>query len=304
MHLGTEPGSKAYRLLDPKSKRIVVSRDVIFDEAKEWNWNGTKEHDESGEFVIPIDTLRDETEQVNNEDDKIDDEEELGEDDGEPQLRRSQRVSTKPSYLEDYVIFAETECERLLMIINEEPWDYNEAKELDVWIEACKDEIFSIEKNDTWDLVELPAGVKPIGLKWVFKIKRNADGSISKYKARLVEKGYVQRHGIDYDEVFATVARIETIRVIIALAASKGWEVHHLDVKTAFLNGELREEVYVVQPEGFVVKGQEHKVYKLKRALYGLRQAPRAWNIKLNQILRALGFQEMCERTLVVQKES
>lgn len=122
------------------------------------------------------------------------------------------------------------------MIINDEPWDFLEAKELKVWIDACKDEILSIEKNNMWDLVDLPSGVKPIGLKWVFKIKRNADGTISKYKARLVAKGYVQRHGVDYDEVFAHVARIETIRLIIVLAGSYGWEVHHLDVKTVFLH--------------------------------------------------------------------
>ena len=112
-------------------------------------------------------------------------------------------------------------------------------------------------------------------MKWVFKIKRNADGSISKYKARLVAKGYVQQHGVDYDEVFAPVARIETIRLIIALAAHEGWEIHHLDVKTTFLHGELKEEVYVVQPEGFYVAGKENKVYKLKTTLYGLKQAPR-----------------------------
>ena len=203
-------------------------------------------------------------------------EEQVGEEDDEVQPRWSQRVTTKPSYLDDYIILAEVECERLLMIINEEPWDFKEAKDVKVWVDACKDEIFSIEKNDTWDLVELPVGVKPIGLKWVFKIKRNADGSISKYKARLVAKGYVQKHGIDFDEVFAPVARVETIRLIIALAASNGWEVHHLNVKTTFLHGELKEDIFVVQPEGFIVEGQEHKVYKLKKVLYGLRQAPRA----------------------------
>ena len=109
-------------------------------------------------------------------------------------------------------------------------------------------------------MVDLPTGVKPIELKWVFKLKRNPDGSVVKYKARLVAKGYVQRHGIDYDEVFAPIARIETIRLIIALAASHGWEVHHLDLKTAFLHGDLKEEVYVCQPEGFEVKGSEEKV--------------------------------------------
>ena len=189
------------------------------------------------------------------------------------------------------------------MVINEEPWDYTEAKKLKVWADACKDEIFSIEKNNTWDLVELPSGIKPIGLKWVFKIKCNADGSISKFKAQLVAKGYVQRHGIDYDEVFALVARVETIRLIIALAASNGWEIHHLDVKTAFLHGELKEEVYVVQPDGFVVKGQEDKFYKLKKALYGLRQAPRAWNLKLNQILRGLKFHRCSKEPSLYHKK-
>lgn len=134
----------------------------------------------------------------------------------QPQLRRSTRTKTPPEYLSDYILLAETECEWLLMTINEEPWDFAEAKEMKVWLDACKDEIASIEKNQTWILFELPAGAKPIGLKWVFKIKRNPDGSINKDKARLVAKGYVQRHGIDYDEVFAPVGRIETVRLIIA----------------------------------------------------------------------------------------
>ena len=189
------------------------------------------------------------------------------------------------------------------MVINDEPWDFNEAKDIKFWVDACKDEILSIEKNNTWDLVELPTGVKPIGLKWIFKIKRNADGSISKYKARLVAKGYVQKHGIDYDEVFAPVARVETIRLIIALAASKSWEVHHLDIKTAFLHGELREDVFVHQPEGFIVAGEEHKVYKLRKALYGLKQAPRAWNEKLNSILHGLRFYKCSKEPSLYRRE-
>jgi len=152
-----------------------------------------------------------------------------------------------------------------------------------------ENEIQSIEKNKTWTLTDLPLGQKPIGLKWVFKLKKNAEGVVMKHKARLVAEG-VQKHGIDYDEVFAPVAIIDTVKLLLALAANRGWEVHHLDVKTTFLNGELEEEVYVGQPEGYAVKGKEKQVYKLSKALYGLKQAPRAWNIKLDKSLKKLGF--------------
>lgn len=151
--------------------------------------------------------------------------------------------------------------------------------------------------------MDLPEGTKAIGLKGIFKIKRNAVGSINKYKSRLVAKGYIQRHGIDFEEVFAPVARIETIRFIIGLAASNGWEIHHLDVKTAFLHGDLKENVYVTQPEGFVVSGSEHKVYKLNKALYGLRQAPRAWNEKLNKVLEGLRFVKCSKEPSLYRKQ-
>lgn len=152
------------------------------------------------------------------------------------------------------------------------------------------EEMESIEGNSTWRLVPLPAGHRPIGLKWVYKVKTDSAGNVVKHKARLVAKGYVQQQGIDFDEVFAPVARIESVRLLIALAAQEGWSVHHMDVKSAFLNGELKKEVYVRQPLSFVVEGQEEKVLRLSKALYGLRQAPRAWNAKLDQTLRALGF--------------
>lgn len=191
----------------------------------------------------------------------------------------------------------------MLLIINEEPWDFNEAKESKEWVIACEEEITSIIKNKTWDLVDLPTGAKAIGLKWVFKIKRNPDGSVNKYKARLVVKGYVQRHGVDFDEVFAPVACIETVRFIIALAASNQWEIHHLDVKTAFLHGELKETVYVRQPEGFEIKGSENKVYKLNKALYGFKQAPRAWNTKLNTILTGMNFVKCSKEPSLYRKD-
>lgn len=125
-----------------------------------------------------------------------------------------------------------------------------------------------------------------------------------KYKARIVAKGYVQKQGVDYDEVFAPVTRIETIRLLLAIAAKGQWKVHHMDVKTAFLNGEIKEEVYVRQPEGFVKHGKEHLVYKLIKALYGLRQAPRAWYSKLNKCLEELGFVRCAYEQAVYTKKT
>jgi hypothetical protein len=158
------------------------------------------------------------------------------------------------------------------------------------WCKAMKEELKAIEDNNTWTLIDLPAGRKAIGLKWVFKVKKDEKGAVVRHKARLVVKGYAQRQGIDFDEVFAPVARMEAVRLLLALAAQEGWEVHHMDVKSAFLNGELQEEVYVEQPLGFTRPGHEHKVLKLSKALYGLHQAPRAWNQKLDEKLGVLGF--------------
>ena len=152
------------------------------------------------------------------------------------------------------------------------------------------EELKSIEKNKTWKLVDLPAKKHCIGVKWVFKQKLNPDGSISKHKARLVAKGFLQWQGVDFSEVFAPVARTETIRVVVAVACERNWPLFQLDVKSAFLHGPLEEEVYVQQPPGFVVKGKENQVYKLQKALYGLRQAPRAWNKRIDSFLLDLGF--------------
>ncbi|GJY99628.1 zinc finger, CCHC-type containing protein [Tanacetum coccineum] len=191
-----------------------------------------------------------------------------------------------------------------LLFTEEEPRNYKEASKDEKWIEAMEIELDSINKNNTWTLTTLPTNQKAIGLKWVFKTKRDAKGKIIKYKARLVAKGYVQEQGIDFDEVFAPVARIETVRLILALAAYHGWQVHHLDVKSAFLHGDLKEEVYVTQPEGFIQQGNSGKVYKLTKALYGLRQAPRAWNMKLDQTLKSLDFKKCNLEQAVYTKRS
>ena len=180
----------------------------------------------------------------------------------------------------------EEEC----LISFEEPTTYSKASEDEAWRKAMEEEITSIEKNDTWKLVKAPKSCKPIGVKWVYKLKKNPLGEIVKHKARLVVKGYRQRYGIDYEEVFAPVARFESIRILIALAAQECWSLHHLDVKSAFLNGEIKEEIYVSQPEGYVKEGKEEWVLKLNKALYSLKQEPRAWNAKLDDTLKSIGF--------------
>ena len=132
-------------------------------------------------------------------------------------------------------------------------------------------EIDVIEKNETWQLVEKPKNKEIIGVKWIYRVKYHSDGRVQRLKARLVAKGYSQQPGVDFHETFAPVARLDTIRTIIAVAAQKGWLLYQLDIKSAFLNGKLEEDIYVEQPQGFVVDGEENKVYKLKKALYGLK---------------------------------
>jgi hypothetical protein len=128
---------------------------------------------------------------------------------------------------------------------------YPEAAEDANWRAAMEEEMHALAENETWDLVDAPVGVKPIGCKWVYKIKYNSDGSINRYKARLVAKGYAQKHDIDYDETFVPVAKMTMVRVLLAVAAVKGWHLHQMDVKNVFLQGDLEEQVYMVQPPGF-----------------------------------------------------
>ncbi|GKB05412.1 zinc finger, CCHC-type containing protein, partial [Tanacetum coccineum] len=152
------------------------------------------------------------------------------------------------------------------------------------------DEIGSIMENNTWVLSDLPPGCKPLGCKWIFKRKMKVDGTIDKFKARLVIQGFRQKEGIDYFDTYAPVARITTIRLLLALAAIHNLVIHQMDVKTTFLNGDLDEEVYMKQPEGFVMPGNEHKVCQLVKSLYGLKQAPKQWHQKFDEVVLSSGF--------------
>ncbi|RLN39601.1 hypothetical protein C2845_PM01G10330 [Panicum miliaceum] len=349
--VGYEAGSKAYRVYNPVDGRVLVTRDVVFDEVAQWDWGaeaGGEDSGGNGEFTVvfpanvesvvggepagrspaamnsppsattrstdavpttpsspmvtahtppsPAPTLNvthvsPEPIEFATPPSNFHDDLDADHDDDVPVRFRRLDELLGPGTLPGLAPRVSGDGE-LLFTTAEEPTSFKEAEKHQCWQRAMEEEMKSIEENKTWSLIELPAGHKPIGLKWVFKVKRDEHGAIVKHKARLVAKGYVQRPGIDFDEVFAPVARLESVRLLLAVAAQEGWEVHHMDVKSAFLNGDLAEEVYVAQPAGFVAGGAEHKVLKLRKALYGLRQAPRAWNAKLDNILLSLGFQK------------
>lgn len=188
------------------------------------------------------------------------------------------------------------------LIDTDEPICYADALNSDQrnnWIKAMNDEYQSLIKKGTWVLVDKP-NKKVIPCKWVYKIKRNEQGNPIKYKARLVAKGFKQVAGVDYDETFSPVVRHSSLRMLLALAAEMNLDIHHLDVDTAFLNGDLEEEVYMFQPQGF--NTEDEKVCLLKKSLYGLKQAPRAWNLKLNTTLSSLGFKQTPSEPCVYTK--
>ena len=169
-----------------------------------------------------------------------------------------------------------------------------------------KEEIQALEDNKTGEVVTLPVGKKAIGCKWVYKIKYKANGEVERFKARLVAKGYNQQEGLDYQETFSPVVKMVTVRTVLTLAASKGWDVQQMDVYNAFLQGDLVEEVYMQIPQGFShLHAGNQPVCKLLKSLYGLKQASRQWNVKLSQALLVAGFQQIhLDYSLLIKKSN
>ncbi|KAL5823734.1 hypothetical protein ACOSQ4_021634 [Xanthoceras sorbifolium] len=219
-------------------------------------------------------------------------------------LRRSTRTkrSAIPS---DYVVYLQ-ESDYNVGAEND-PESFSQAmscKESKLWYNAMIDEMSSMKSNKVWDLVELPNGAKAIGCKWVFKTKKDSLGNIERYKARLVAKGFTQKEGIDYTETFSPVSKKDSLRVILALVAQFDFELQQMDVKTAFLNGDLEDEVYMKQPEGFPSSDGEQLVCKLKKSIYGLKQASRQWYLKFHNVISSFGFVENIMDQCIYQKVS
>ncbi|KAJ9559825.1 hypothetical protein OSB04_004985 [Centaurea solstitialis] len=217
------------------------------------------------------------------------------EEEEEIEPRRSKRARVEKTFGPDFYTY----------MVEREPQTFQEAvtsSEGPQWKEAIKSEMDSILQNHTWELVDLPAGCKPLGHRWIFKRKMKADGTIDKYKARLVIKGYNQREGLDYFDTYSPVTRLTSIRLVLAIASLRNLEVHQMDVKTAFLNGDLEEEIYMEQPEGYVAPGQERKVCKLVKSLYGLKQAPKQWHQKFDHVMLECGFKiNECDKCVYVK---
>jgi Reverse transcriptase (RNA-dependent DNA polymerase) len=172
------------------------------------------------------------------------------------------------------------------------PGKLEEALSEKNWVDAMESEMNALKKNGTWEIVDLPEGKETVGCKWVYTIKYNEKGEIDRYKARLVAKGYTQTYGIDYEETFSPVAKLDTIRVILSLAANFDWPLHQFDVKNTFLHGDLKEDIYMDMPPGYRNQESKSKVCKLKKALYGLKQSPRAWFGKFCMAMKSYDYQQ------------
>ena len=179
-----------------------------------------------------------------------------------------------------------------------DPYTYEKAmNDIDAhahhWVKAMKFELDSLYSNQVWDLVKAPNDIKPVGCKWVYRRKRGIDGKVETFKERLVAKGYyTQKEGIDYVETFSPVAMLKSIRILLSIAAHYDYDIWQMDVKIAFLNGNLEEEIYMMQPKGFIAKNQEHMACKFKRSIHGLNQASRSWDIRFDQAMKSFGFEQ------------
>ncbi|CAI7850917.1 unnamed protein product [Closterium sp. NIES-53] len=327
IYLRISANERAWRVWDLSDKRVVTSRDVVFDEDK----FPTKEQP-TPQLTVVLPAREDDEavevpSQVEKEAENGGGENEESDDDvvevpsteaatsSTPSslplaLTREQRIRRPNTKYNDYAMVAVGELDEeraayCFATLGDDPRTHTEAlasPDAPLWKQAMEKELASIKENDVFELVDPPKGAYLVGCKWVLKKKLGADGSVERYKARLVAQGYTQREGEHYSETFAPVAKATTLRVLLALAASLDLEVEQLDVCTAFLHRLLMEEVYMRQPPGY--DDGSGRVWKLKRTIYGLKQSQRGWYKRIDDFLLQHGFaRSECDSALYVLKE-
>ncbi|KZV53534.1 hypothetical protein F511_42283 [Dorcoceras hygrometricum] len=310
--LGYPPGYRGYKLLNLDTNEILISCDVIFHE-HEFPFQNTYNSDSQPSYIFS-DNLLPVHSQLNNSHtipDPISSK--------SKQQSRSQRILQPPHHLQNYHCYMHSSSPStstshpLCNFVNYsklsplhrnlvnnissivEPTTFSQAVAIPEWKQAMSDELKALELNHTWSIVSLPPGKSVVGCRWVYKAKFAADGSLQRYKARLVAKGYTQQEGLDYLETFSPVAKMVTVRTLLALAAARGWSLIQLHVHNAFLHGELDEEVYMSLPPGYSSEGgplPPQSVCKLHKSLYGLKQASRQWFAKFSSTLLSVGFSQ------------
>lgn len=310
--VGYADNQKAFRFYDATSKKIIVSRDATFLNPKEAKFGSSVTDDDTSDCDVPTGSVgatttttstEDQTQRIEEKDDSLSDsefEDAMNDGDYQPpgnvarqesdqQIRRSSRVA-RPVVRDDYVSYFARDC------TSEDPTtreDAISAHDGSQWTDAMKEELESFSKNQTWTLVDLPRGRKPVKTKWIFKRKRADDGTVVRHKARLVAKGCSQQFGIDYGETFSPVVRYSSIRLLIAMAVQREMGIDQMDAVTAYLQGSLEEEIYTTQPEGF--EDGSGRVCKLHKAMYGLKQSGRQWNQCLDAALLSFNLNKSKE---------
>lgn len=319
-----------YRLWDRKSRRIVIARDVKFNETCFPYEKSPEKHENGPLVVVPYEQEWEVTQDANEpliedrqdregtpevprgsreplveaEDAPVADEgddsdedytgalpsqlEQL-ESDGQATLRRSERERRLPGKLLNFFTgYRATSVGSFSTDAPQRYCDIGKRSDWTEWMKAIDDELRSMEANGVWKMMPCPRGVKPLKSRWIFRVKEDEDGQAVRYKARLVAKGYLQRHGVDFEETYAPVAKLSTVRTVLAVGVHKQFHFHQMDVKTAFLHGDLKEDIFMEVPEG--VETVPNMACKLLKSLYGLQQSPRCWNEKFNSQLVKLGF--------------
>lgn len=304
--VGYATQQKGYRFWNPRERKIVISRDASFLELD--NGSSTNamqpivsespptlclDHlnslDEDGRDVesVPVQEERQDVQPMEPMSSTVTQQ--------EPILRRSTRTNrgvVDPFLSENYLLYY------AVGEVEDEPRSYQEAinsHDHAEWREAMKEEMTALKSNHTWELTDRPEGRNVVGCKWVFKRKHDEEGKPTRFRARLVAQGFSQKYGVDFDEVFAPVVKATTVRIMLAIAGIEKLTVRHVDVKTAFLNGDLDEEIYMKQPPGFLDPDYPEKVCLLKKSLYGLKQSARRWCVKLCDVLESMGFTRSTE---------